>query len=74
MVAPTIVLLLGSSLLMAGLQTSLKAAEQVQDILMNPKFRIYVNTDIIGVELGGALKNVMAVATGIHCLRQPGTV
>lgn len=42
-----------------------EAAEQVQDIMMNPKFRIYVNTDVIGVELGGALKNVIALAAGI---------
>ena len=41
-----------------------EAAEQVQDIMMNPKFRIYVNTDVIGVELGGALKNVIALAAG----------
>lgn len=41
------------------------AAEYVQDTLMNPRFRIYVNDDIIGVELGGALKNVIALAAGI---------
>lgn len=42
-----------------------EAAERVQEILMNPNFRIYVNTDVIGVELGGALKNVIALAAGI---------
>lgn len=41
------------------------AAEEVQEILMNPVFRIYVNTDIVGVELGGALKNVVALAAGV---------
>lgn len=41
------------------------AAEQVQDILINPHFRLYVNADVIGVELGGALKNVIALAAGI---------
>lgn len=41
-----------------------KAAEYVQDILMNPKFRIYVNDDVVGVELGAALKNVIALAAG----------
>ena len=41
------------------------AAIQVQDWLMNPDFRVYVNDDIIGVELGGALKNIIAVAAGI---------
>lgn len=32
---------------------------------MNPSFRVYVNDDLIGVELGGALKNIIAVAAGI---------
>lgn len=41
------------------------AALLVQDCFMNPTFRIYVNPDIIGVELGGALKNVIALAAGI---------
>lgn len=41
------------------------AAEQVQDMLSNPVFRLYVNDDVIGVELGGALKNVIALAAGI---------
>ncbi len=42
-----------------------EAAELVQDLLMNPAFRIYVSPDIVGVELGGALKNVIALAAGI---------
>lgn len=41
------------------------AAELVQDALSNRTFRIYTHDDIVGVELGGSLKNVMAVATGI---------
>lgn len=41
------------------------AAMQVQDWLMNPDFRVYVNDDVVGVELGGALKNIIAVASGI---------
>jgi glycerol-3-phosphate dehydrogenase (NAD(P)+) len=40
-------------------------AEAVQDAFMSPEFRVYTNPDIIGVELGGALKNVIAIATGI---------
>lgn len=40
-------------------------AEEVQERLMNPSFRIYVNQDVTGVELGGALKNVIALAAGV---------
>lgn len=42
-----------------------RAAEQVQDMLSNPYLRIYVNDDVVGVELGGALKNVIALAAGV---------
>lgn len=42
-----------------------EAANQVQDMLMNHSFRIYVSDDVIGVELGGALKNIIAVCSGI---------
>ena len=41
------------------------AAVTVQDALSNTHFRVYTSDDVPGVELGGALKNVMAVATGI---------
>lgn len=41
------------------------AAEQVQDTLMNDSLRIYVNDDVLGVEYGGALKNVIALAAGV---------
>ncbi len=41
------------------------AARIVQDALSSKSFRVYTNDDVVGVELGGALKNVMAVATGI---------
>ncbi len=43
---------------------SLPAAQVVQDIMTNDTLRIYTSTDMIGVELGGALKNVIAVAAG----------
>lgn len=43
----------------------LEAAEKVQDLMMTPKFRVYTNPDEVGVELGGALKNVIALCTGI---------
>ena len=42
-----------------------EAADQAQDIFQTPYFRVYTNTDVVGVELGGALKNVMALAAGI---------
>jgi glycerol-3-phosphate dehydrogenase (NAD(P)+) len=41
------------------------AAEMVQRALSGDDFRVYTHDDVIGVELGGALKNVIAVATGI---------
>lgn len=40
-------------------------AKEIQDLFMTDNFRIYTNTDIIGVELGGSLKNVIAIAAGI---------
>ena len=40
-------------------------AEIVQKAFMTPDFRIYTSDDVIGVELGGALKNVLAIAAGI---------
>lgn len=43
----------------------LSAAETVQDAFSNGHLRIYTHDDVIGVELGGSLKNVMAVAAGI---------
>lgn len=44
---------------------SKNTAEAVQDLFMTPRFRVYTNPDIIGVELGGALKNVIALGAGI---------
>lgn len=43
---------------------NMQAAEFVQDIFMNHYFRVYTNEDTIGVELAGALKNVIALAAG----------
>lgn len=40
-------------------------AQEVQDIFMSPKLRVYTNPDVIGVELGGALKNIIAFGAGI---------
>ena len=40
------------------------AAETVQDLFLNDRFRVYSSSDVVGVELGAALKNVMALCTG----------
>ena len=45
--------------------SDVKTAATVQDLVMTPKFRVYTNPDVVGVELGGALKNVIALCTGI---------
>ena len=41
------------------------AAETVQDVFMNDRFRVYITPDVIGVELGAALKNVIALCAGM---------
>jgi len=40
-------------------------AQCIQDVFMNPYFRVYTHPDILGVELGGSLKNVIALCAGI---------
>lgn len=40
-------------------------AEHVQELFMSPNLRVYTNPDLCGVEIGGALKNIIALATGI---------
>ncbi len=42
-----------------------KTAEWIQDIFMGPVFRVYISPDVLGIELGGSLKNVIALAAGI---------
>lgn len=42
----------------------LDAAEAVQELFHRPAFRVYTSQDVLGVELGGALKNVIAIAAG----------
>lgn len=44
---------------------SLSTAQEVQEVFMTPKFRVYTNSDVIGVELAGALKNVIALGAGV---------
>ena len=41
-----------------------ETAEMLQDVFMNKVFRVYTSSDIVGIELGGALKNVIALAAG----------
>lgn len=50
---------------MVAASASVDAAERVQGIFQNSYLRIYTQTDVIGTELGGALKNVIALAAGI---------
>jgi len=45
--------------------TAPRAAEEVQALLSSSRFRLYVNNDVAGVELGGALKNVIALCAGM---------
>lgn len=42
-----------------------KLARQVQDIFMSETFRVYTNPDVVGVELGATVKNIIAIAAGI---------
>jgi glycerol-3-phosphate dehydrogenase (NAD(P)+) len=43
----------------------LSVAERVQTLFHAPAFRVYTTTDLVGVEIGGAVKNVIAVAAGV---------
>lgn len=40
-------------------------AEKIQDAFMTERLRVYVNTDVVGVEIAGSVKNVLAIAAGI---------
>ncbi len=44
---------------------NIEAANRIRDLFSSPLFRIYSNEDVIGVEIGGSIKNVIAVAAGI---------
>lgn len=44
---------------------SKEIAEKIQDIFMDDNFRVYTSPDVLGIELGGAIKNVIALAAGI---------
>ena len=44
---------------------NIESAERIQRAMSSPNFRAYVNDDVVGVEIAGALKNVIALATGM---------
>jgi glycerol-3-phosphate dehydrogenase (NAD(P)+) len=44
---------------------NMNSAETVQDMFINGNLRVYTNPDVVGVEIGGALKNIIALAAGI---------
>jgi len=44
---------------------NIETSKYIQEIFMDKTFRVYTGTDIVGVELGGALKNVIALCSGI---------
>lgn len=43
----------------------IEVAQEAQDVLMNAYFRVYTNPDVIGLEIGGALKNIIALGAGL---------
>lgn len=45
--------------------TDMTYSEKVQDLFMSPNFRVYTNDDIIGIEIGGSVKNIIALAAGV---------
>ena len=44
---------------------NIKAAEEIQELFMTDRFRVYTTEDVVGVELGGALKNIIALGAGV---------
>src|SRR5581483_10324127 len=54
---------LPTALVVASVETS--AAAEVQRLLASPSLRLYASDDLVGVEVGGALKNIIAIAAGV---------
>lgn len=44
---------------------STRTARLIQEAFLTPMFRVYINNDVIGVEIGGSVKNIMAIAAGV---------
>jgi len=56
---------MGQPTTLVAASTEAACAELVQNIFMTDRLRIYVNTDLLGVEIGGSVKNIIAIASGI---------
>ncbi len=55
----------GSPTTLVASSGNLALAKDIQDVFITDRFRVYTNSDITGVELGGSLKNIIAIAAGI---------
>lgn len=56
---------LGKPTTLVAAAPSLAAAHVIQSVFMTPRLRVYVNDDVLGVEIGGSVKNVLAIAAGM---------
>ncbi|WP_408955938.1 NAD(P)H-dependent glycerol-3-phosphate dehydrogenase [Natroniella sp. ANB-PHB2] len=61
--AEEVVLNLPTTIVVAG--SNKQSAELIQELFMTDFFRVYTNSDLIGVELGAAVKNIIAIAAGV---------